>query len=128
MATRIFLTYDNEHLQDGAGAQLQRIIGTIAITRHEAVGYIHSPVIQLGRYQSWLSFLSGQFDPLLPQKWETFLNLSQDEIHMDEVDSAEFTHVRCTTVTPRVLAAARLRAAIGHPDGCAHLAADARGC
>jgi len=38
------ITYDNCALQDGAGAQLQRIIGIYAISKFFRIDYIHSPL------------------------------------------------------------------------------------
>ena len=38
------ITYDNRTLQDGAGAQLQRIIGIYAISKFFRIDYIHSPL------------------------------------------------------------------------------------
>lgn len=38
------ITYDNCALQDGAGAQLQRIIGIYAISKFFRINYIHAPL------------------------------------------------------------------------------------
>lgn len=42
------VTYANDKLQDGAGAQLQRIYGIYALSRALGVPYIHSPIHHLG--------------------------------------------------------------------------------
>jgi hypothetical protein len=47
-ASRIALTYANDKLEDGAGAQLQRIYGIYALARYLDLPYIHSPIRSLG--------------------------------------------------------------------------------
>ena len=42
------ITYANEKLQDGAGAQLQRIYGIYAVSRFLEVPYVHSPIEAIG--------------------------------------------------------------------------------
>jgi hypothetical protein len=42
------VTYANDELQDGAGAQLQRIYGVYALSRALGVPYVHSPIEHLG--------------------------------------------------------------------------------
>jgi hypothetical protein len=44
----IALTYANDKLTDGAGAQLLRIYGVYAISRALGLPYIHSPLIKIG--------------------------------------------------------------------------------
>lgn len=41
------ISYDNQSLQDGAGAQLQRIIGIYAISKFFRIGYIHNPLTEI---------------------------------------------------------------------------------
>jgi hypothetical protein len=42
------VTYASDRLQDGAGAQLQRIYGIYALSRALGVPYVHSPLAHLG--------------------------------------------------------------------------------
>jgi hypothetical protein len=42
------ITYANERLRDGAGAQLQRIYGIYAVSRFLDVPYVHSPIGAIG--------------------------------------------------------------------------------
>src|SRR6266478_5618288 len=42
------ITYANDQLQDGAGAQLLRIYGIYALSRFLGVPYFHSPIDQIG--------------------------------------------------------------------------------
>jgi hypothetical protein len=42
------VTYANDKMQDGAGAQLQRIYGIYALSRALGVPYVHSPIEHLG--------------------------------------------------------------------------------
>ena len=44
----VAITYANDKMQDGAGAQLQRIYGIYALSRFLGVPYIHSPIAELG--------------------------------------------------------------------------------
>jgi hypothetical protein len=41
------ISYDNESLQDGAGAQLQRVIGVYALSQFFRIGYIHNPLAEI---------------------------------------------------------------------------------
>lgn len=41
------ISYDSESLQDGAGAQLQRVIGVYAISQFFRIGYIHNPLVEI---------------------------------------------------------------------------------
>jgi len=40
----LFITYDNEELTDGLGAQTLRIVGVYAISRKYRINYFHSPI------------------------------------------------------------------------------------
>jgi hypothetical protein len=42
------VTYASDRLQDGAGAQLQRIYGIYALSRALAIPYVHTPIEHLG--------------------------------------------------------------------------------
>jgi hypothetical protein len=42
------VTYANDRLADGAGAQLQRIYGIYAVSRYLHVPYVHSPLKKIG--------------------------------------------------------------------------------
>jgi hypothetical protein len=44
----IALTYANDKMMDGAGAQLQRIYGIYSVSRYLGLPYIHSPLIKIG--------------------------------------------------------------------------------
>ena len=68
----LYLTYDNEKIQDGVGAQLLRIIGIRAICNYFKLGYIHSGIKKLTITQldpaqseeeihSYISYLNGIF-------------------------------------------------------------------
>jgi hypothetical protein len=58
----LVLTYDNEAMIDGAGAQLQRIYGTYAISRLLGVSYLHSPLAKVG-YQGLSALQANAADP-----------------------------------------------------------------
>ena len=44
----IALTYANDRLTDGAGAQLQRIYGVYSVSRFLGLPYVHSPIATIG--------------------------------------------------------------------------------
>ena len=48
MQSSIALTYANDKLMDGAGAQLQRIYGIYSVSRFLGLPYIHSPLKRIG--------------------------------------------------------------------------------
>ncbi|MCX6957081.1 MAG: hypothetical protein NT164_00835 [Verrucomicrobiae bacterium] len=43
----VALTYANDVIMDGAGAQLHRIYTIYALSRHLGVSYFHSPLFEL---------------------------------------------------------------------------------
>ena len=43
----IYLTYNNESIQDGVGAQVLRIVAIKAISEHYRIGYVHSGISKL---------------------------------------------------------------------------------
>ena len=43
----LYLTYDNDMVQDGAGAQIMRIVAIKAISQHFKLGYLHSGIKKL---------------------------------------------------------------------------------
>ena len=66
------LTYANDMASDGAGAQIQRILGVIALAEALNVTYDHSPIIKID-YHGWNLYLKNEYDTELPKKWDTFL-------------------------------------------------------
>jgi len=45
---RLAVTYANDRMQDGAGAQLQRIYGIYALSRELGIPYVHTPLEEIG--------------------------------------------------------------------------------
>jgi hypothetical protein len=66
------ITYANDRSSDGAGAQLHRIIGVIALAEALQVAYDHSPLLKMD-YHGWDLYLQNEHDAELPQKWDRFL-------------------------------------------------------
>jgi hypothetical protein len=58
----IAVTYANDKLTDGVGAQLQRIYGVYAISRFLGLTYFHSPLIHVG-YQGLRALENGSLSP-----------------------------------------------------------------
>ena len=71
------VTYDNEPLQDGAGAQLQRIYSTYALTRLLKLQYIHSPLKRI-RYQGLASVEANTEDPGLANRYNEVFSIPSD--------------------------------------------------
>jgi hypothetical protein len=79
----VSVTYANDINTDGAGAQIQRILGVIALAEALNVKYIHSPIIKLD-YHGWDLYLNNSYDADLPKKWETFLGFPNVETNKAE--------------------------------------------
>jgi len=43
----LYLTYDNQKLQDGIGAQALRILGIFSISQAFHIKYLHSPILKV---------------------------------------------------------------------------------
>lgn len=75
--TRLSFTYDNMKLQDGIGAQLQRIISLKAISEHLGCGFCKFKIINFDE-TVFLSFTSDQKESML-KKWEQLLDIDSVE-------------------------------------------------
>ena len=70
----IFLTYDTEGVQDGAGAQYQRVVALLALSRRLALGFEPARIDAISN-QGYLAAKTRRHDPLYAEKWRRFLNL-----------------------------------------------------
>jgi hypothetical protein len=59
---KLVLTYDNTQNLDGAGAQLQRIYGTYAVSRFLRASYLHTPISRVD-YQGFAALKRNVIDP-----------------------------------------------------------------
>jgi hypothetical protein len=73
----LVLTYDNEAIPDGAGAQLQRIYGTYAVARMLGVWYLHSPLAKVG-YQGLSALQANAADPGFHHAFNEVFRLPSD--------------------------------------------------
>lgn len=73
----LVLTYDNEAIPDGVGAQLQRIYGTYAISRVLGVPYLHSPLAEVG-YQGLSALQANAADPDFHHLFNEVFSLPSD--------------------------------------------------
>lgn len=71
------VTYLNNKLTDGAGAQLQRIYGIYAISRFLNVPYIHSPLISLD-YQGLNALENNSSDQEIVPKYNKVFQIHSD--------------------------------------------------
>ncbi|MBM3856360.1 MAG: hypothetical protein FJ390_00170 [Verrucomicrobia bacterium] len=73
------LTYANDLVMDGAGAQLQRIYLIYALSRHLGVSYFHSPIFDLG-YQGLVALEKQDRDPNIVKRYNDLFALPSDEV------------------------------------------------
>jgi hypothetical protein len=71
----IWLTYDSQMKQDGAGAQIQRILGAYTVAASLNFGYIHTPLAVIG-YQGVQALEKGVGDAGLVGRWNAAISLS----------------------------------------------------
>lgn len=75
----VALTYDPEVMQDGAGAQLQRLITAYAISRHLDIGYVHTPISRIN-YQGLKAVESGKNDEDIVHRWNSLFHIPSDKM------------------------------------------------
>jgi hypothetical protein len=73
----IALTYANDKMTDGAGAQLQRIYGIYALSRYFHVPYVHTPLKEIG-YQGLSALEKNGGDPPMQDKWNQVFTIPSD--------------------------------------------------
>ena len=73
----LYLTYDNEALADGAGAQIQRILSIYLIAKHYGVGYIHNGIARM-TYQGAKCLEENKSDPEQMAGYNTLIQLHSD--------------------------------------------------
>jgi hypothetical protein len=73
----IALTYANDKLMDGAGAQLQRIYGIYALSRYLHVPYIHTPLKKIG-YQGLAQLEKNRIVPNAQDRWNRVFKIRSD--------------------------------------------------
>ena len=73
----IALTYANDKLMDGAGAQLQRIYGIYAVSRYLHVPYFHTPIKKIG-YQGLAELEKNAAAPHMEDKWNRVFTIPSD--------------------------------------------------
>ena len=72
----MFISYYNRDIEEGTGAQYQRIVSLISIARRHNLKYIHIPIIVGHNYNN---------DPEWNEKWEKMFNIKK-LANNDEVD------------------------------------------
>ncbi len=66
------ITYASDRSSDGAGSQVHRILGIMALAEALNVPYDHSPIIKID-YHGWDRYLSNEYDEVLAETWNRFL-------------------------------------------------------
>jgi hypothetical protein len=74
----VSITYANDMVSDGAGGQIQRIIGIVALAEALQANYDHSPIVKID-YHGWNLYLKKEYDAELPRKWDTFLGFPEPQ-------------------------------------------------
>ena len=73
----IALTYDNDKLKDGAGAQLQRVYGIYALSRYFHVPYVHTPLKEVG-YQGLAALEKNAVSSHMTDRWNRVFTIPSD--------------------------------------------------
>lgn len=73
----IALTYANDVMTDGAGAQLQRVYGIYALSRYFHVPYVHTPLKEIG-YQGLAALERNAGSPDMQDKYNRFFTIPSD--------------------------------------------------
>lgn len=77
--SNLALTYANDVIMDGAGAQLHRIYTIYALSRHLGVSYFHSPLFELG-YQGLTALEKNERDSKIVERYNTLFALPSDGV------------------------------------------------
>ena len=73
----VAVTYANDKLKDGAGAQLQRIYGVYALSRFLNVPYVHTPIETLG-YHGLPALEANSTSPTLESEYNRIFEIPSD--------------------------------------------------
>lgn len=73
----LYLTYDNQALADGAGAQIQRILSIYLIAKYYGVNYIHSGIARM-TYQGAKCLEENRSDPEQMAGYNNLIQLPSD--------------------------------------------------
>lgn len=71
----LWLTYASKEHADGAGSQLQRIIGLLSISKALNLGYIHTPIGHVG-YQGLAALEKGSGNSTTVARWNAAFDFS----------------------------------------------------
>ncbi len=74
----LYLTYNNNDLTDGAGAQIQRIISIYLIAKHYNVEYIHTPLLRMS-YQGAKCLENNEEDSTQIDRYNSLFTLPSSE-------------------------------------------------
>jgi len=77
--SNLALTYANDVIMDGAGAQLHRIYTIYALSRHLGVSYFHSPIFELG-YQGLSALEKNERDSKIVERYNNLFTLPSDGV------------------------------------------------
>lgn len=91
----LYITYDATKHQDGAGAQLLRIVSAYLLSRYYNIGYIHTPLATISNFG--LSYLEQKKeDTAQIERYNTLINFQSD---IDRSDIHETIHLNSVNDT-----------------------------
>src|SRR5262245_7901810 len=96
LADRLILTYDNRHNTDGAGAQLQRIYGTYAISKLVGASYLHSPLRRVDN-QGFSALERNVTDPGYHRQFNDLFQIPSDVVSGGDVHPVELPNISMET-------------------------------
>ena len=95
-ADKVILTYDNRYNTDGAGAQLQRIYGTYAISKLVGASYLHSPLRRVD-YQGFSALERNVTDPGYHRRFNDLFQIPSDVVSGGDFHQVELPNIYMET-------------------------------
>jgi hypothetical protein len=81
----LYISYDNNKHNDGAGAQLLRIVSAYLIAKYYNIGYIHSPLTHISNY-GLICLENKTTDILQVKRYNNLINfISDTHKHIDNI-------------------------------------------
>lgn len=87
----LFLTYDNQTLKDGIGAQALRLVGIYSLAKFFRLKYLHSPIETILEEYSH-GFSSSEKERVLVSEINSFFNFPDD--YIDDTKDSKFVEIR----------------------------------
>jgi hypothetical protein len=89
---KLVLTYDNNKMTDGVGAQLQRIYGIYSISRFLGVSYLHSPLTRVD-YQGLAALEENVADPGFHHEFNDLFQIESDVLLTNDFQTIHLSNI-----------------------------------